>query len=140
MRSAARAGRRGPLLAAAGLLRRSPPSRAPGPRSGPLEGAWNKEVPPADAGNGGRGGKPMTSRMRYVVACLCGHGVGPEVMAQASRALARVSRLHGFQVDEIHPPFGAGAVTQSGPALPTETRQATLAAQAILVAAGNAPP
>ena len=81
----------------------------------------------------------MTSRMRYVVACLCGHGVGPEVMAQASRALARVSRLHGFQVDEIHPPFGAGAFTQSGHALPTETRQATLAAQAILVAAGNEP-
>jgi isocitrate/isopropylmalate dehydrogenase len=60
-------------------------------------------------------------------------------MAEASRALAGVSRLHGFQVDEIHPPFGAGAFTQSGHALPAETRRATLATQAILVAAGNEP-
>lgn len=81
----------------------------------------------------------MTSRTRYLVACLSGHGVGPEVMAQASRALARVSHIHGFRVDEIHPPFGAEAFTQSGHALPTETRRATLAAQAILVAAGNEP-
>lgn len=81
----------------------------------------------------------MTSRTRYLVACLSGHGVGPEVMAQASRALARVSHIHGFRVDEIHPPFGAQAFTQSGHALPTETRRATLAAQAILVAAGNEP-
>ena len=81
----------------------------------------------------------MTSRTKYVVACLSGHGVGPEVMGQASRALARVSHLHGFRVEEIHPPFGAGAFTQSGHALPLETRRATLAAQAILVAAGNSP-
>ena len=81
----------------------------------------------------------MTSKTKYVVACLSGHGVGPEVMAQASRALARVSHLHGFQVDEIHPPFGAGAFTQSGHALPPETRRATLAAHAVLVAAGNEP-
>jgi isocitrate/isopropylmalate dehydrogenase len=65
--------------------------------------------------------------------------VGPEVMGQASRALARVSHLHGFRVDEIHPPFGAGAFTQSGHALPPETRRATLAADAVLVAAGNEP-
>jgi 3-isopropylmalate dehydrogenase len=81
----------------------------------------------------------MTSRTRYVVACLSGHGVGPEVMAQASRALARVSHIHGFRVEQIHPPFGAEAFTQSGHTLPTETRRATLAAHAILVAAGNEP-
>ena len=60
-------------------------------------------------------------------------------MAQASRALERVARLHSFRVDEIHPPFGGEALTQSGRALPPETRQATLAAQAILVAAQNEP-
>ena len=81
----------------------------------------------------------MTSRTTYSVACLSGHGIGPEVMAQASRALDRVSRLHGFRVAEIHPPFGAAALTQSGHALPGETRRATLAAEAILVAAGNEP-
>ena len=81
----------------------------------------------------------MTSRTTYTVACLSGHGIGPEVMAQASRALERVSRLHGFRIDEIHPPFGGEALPQSGRALPTATRRATLGAQAILVAAGNEP-
>jgi isocitrate/isopropylmalate dehydrogenase len=60
-------------------------------------------------------------------------------MAEASRALARVSRLHGFRVEETHPLFGGEAVTQSGHALPRATRQATLAAQAILVAAVEEP-
>lgn len=81
----------------------------------------------------------MTSRATYVVACLSGHGIGPEVMAVASRAFAGVSRLHGFDVIEVHPPFGAGAFTQTGRALPAETRERTLSAQAILVAAGNEP-
>ncbi len=38
----------------------------------------------------------MTRRQTYRVACLAGHGIGPEVMAEASRALAHVSSLHGF--------------------------------------------
>jgi 3-isopropylmalate dehydrogenase len=81
----------------------------------------------------------MTGRPSYTVACLSGHGIGPEVMAEASRALARVSRLHGFRVEETHPPFGAEAITQSGHALPAATRRAILAAQAILVAAADDP-
>ena len=47
-------------------------------------------------------------------------------MAQASRALAHVTRLHGFTVRETHPPFGAEAFTQSGHALPASTQRATL--------------
>jgi 3-isopropylmalate dehydrogenase len=81
----------------------------------------------------------MTSRRSYTVACLSGHGIGPEVMAQASRALERVARLHGFRVDEIHPPFGAEGLMQSGRALPPETRRATLGAHAVLVATENDP-
>ena len=76
----------------------------------------------------------MTRRTTYSVACLSGHGIGPEVMAEASRALVRVSHLHGFHIEETHPPFGAEAVTQSGHALPAPTRMATLSADAILVA------
>ena len=49
------------------------------------------------------------SRRIYTVACLAGDGVGPELMAEASRALAEVSRLHGFEVDDIHVPFGTEA-------------------------------
>jgi 3-isopropylmalate dehydrogenase len=75
----------------------------------------------------------------YTVACLSGHGIGPEVMGEASRALARVSRLHGFLVEETHPPFGGEAFTQSGRALPAATRQATLAAHAVLVTAAGEP-
>lgn len=81
----------------------------------------------------------MTRRTTYAVACLSGHGIGPEMMAEASRALVQVSRLHGFRVDQSYPPFGAEAVTQSGHALPPATREATLAAQAVLVAAEDAP-
>jgi isocitrate/isopropylmalate dehydrogenase len=60
-------------------------------------------------------------------------------MAEASRALARVSLLHGFRIEETHPPFGAEAFMQSGHALPEATRRVTLAAEAILVAAAAEP-
>jgi 3-isopropylmalate dehydrogenase len=80
----------------------------------------------------------MTHR-NYIVTCLSGHGIGAELMAEASRAVARVSRLHGFRVEEQHRPFGAEAVTQSGHALPAATRQATLSAHAVLVAAAGEP-
>jgi isocitrate/isopropylmalate dehydrogenase len=81
----------------------------------------------------------MTTRTTYTVACLSGHGIAAEVMAEASRALARVSHLHGFNVRETHPPFGSEARTQSGHALPAATRSATLGAEAVLVAAAFDP-
>lgn len=81
----------------------------------------------------------MTRTHRYLVACLAGNGIGPEVMAEASRTLAEVSSLHGFQVDEVHPPFGGEAVTRSGHPLPAATRHATLGADAVLVAGSSQP-
>jgi len=81
----------------------------------------------------------MTGRQRYVIACLAGNGIGPEVMAEASRALAEVSVLHGFCVDEVHPPFGGEAMTQAGHPLPPATRHATLGADAVLVAGSTQP-
>jgi 3-isopropylmalate dehydrogenase len=81
----------------------------------------------------------MTERRSYSVACLSGHGIAAEVMAEASRALARVSHLHGFRVQETHPPFGSEGLTQSGHALPPATRRETLGAQAVLVASASAP-
>ncbi len=81
----------------------------------------------------------MTGRPRYVVACLAGNGIGPEVMAEASRALAEVSSLHGFCVDEVHPPFAGEAMTRDGHPLPPATRRATLSAEAILVAGSSQP-
>jgi 3-isopropylmalate dehydrogenase len=81
----------------------------------------------------------MRPRDRYVVACLAGHGIGPEVTAAASRALARLGREHGFDVDELHPPFDTEALTRSGHLLPPTTRQATGTADAVLVAGDSAP-
>jgi len=81
----------------------------------------------------------MTERTTYTIACLSGHGIAPEVMAEASRALTRVSALHGFRIRETHPPFGSEARTQSGHALPASTRSATLGAQAVLVAVAANP-
>lgn len=74
-----------------------------------------------------------------MIACLAGNGIGPEVMAEASRALAEVSSLHGFYVDEVHPPFASEAMTRAGHPLPAATRQATLGAAAVLVAGSTQP-
>jgi 3-isopropylmalate dehydrogenase len=81
----------------------------------------------------------MSRRRSYTVACLAGHGIGPEVMAQASRALAEVSRLHGFRIEERHAPFAGEALARFGHPLPSVTRAAYLRADAILVAGAAQP-
>ena len=81
----------------------------------------------------------MTGRRTYVVACLAGHGIGPEITAAASRALAGLAREHGFAIEELHPPFDTEALTRSGHLLPAATRQATSSADAVLVAGDAAP-
>ncbi len=78
-------------------------------------------------------------RKRYTVACLAGGGVGPELMAEASRALAEVSAMHGFSIEELHAPFGGEAVMRHGHALPAETRAAYRRAHAVLVAGTKEP-
>ena len=70
----------------------------------------------------------------YSVACLAGGGIGPEVMAQASRALAAAGRLHRFTVEEQHVPFGADATMRVGHPFPATSRNSVLAADAILAA------
>jgi len=70
----------------------------------------------------------------HTVACLAQHGIGPEVMAEASRAVDAASRLHGFFVDESHVPFGAVALMRFGHPFPVSSRQAVLDADAVLVA------
>src|SRR6476661_613873 len=75
------------------------------------------------------------SRRAYTVVCLARHGIGPEVMGEASRALTAVSLQHGFHVDERHVPFGADALTRFGRSFPLSSRNALLGADAVLVAA-----
>lgn len=73
------------------------------------------------------------------VACLAGDGVGPELMAAATRALTRVAELHSLQLDGIHLPFAGEGVTRSGHPLPPETRAGYRNVDAILVASPDAP-
>jgi isocitrate/isopropylmalate dehydrogenase len=70
----------------------------------------------------------------YRVICLSRHGIGPEVMAEASRALAATSRVHGFRVDESYVPYGADALTRFGRTFPLSSRSALLEADAVLMA------
>lgn len=70
----------------------------------------------------------------YKVVCLAGEGIGPELMAEASRALGAVSRLHGFEIEQEHVPFGREALIRSGHRLPTSTRAACGRADAVLTA------
>lgn len=78
-------------------------------------------------------------KKRYTVAFLSGDGIGPEVTAEASRALAVVSGMHGFQVEEVHVPFGGDAVRRFGHPLPAVTRSACAETDAMLVAATREP-
>ena len=78
-------------------------------------------------------------RRVHTVACLAGDGLGPELMAQATRTLRKVARMHGFAVEDVHAPFGSEALTRSGHPLPPATRSAVLAADAVLVAAVGEP-
>ena len=73
------------------------------------------------------------------VACLAGDGVGPELMAAATRALDRVAKLHGWALDDVHLPFAGEGVTRSGHPLPAETRAGYRSVDAILVASSAEP-
>jgi 3-isopropylmalate dehydrogenase len=73
------------------------------------------------------------------VACLAGDGVGPELMAAATRALDRVSKLHQLELDDRHLPFAGEAVTRSGHPLPAATRAGYRDVDAILVASADEP-
>jgi 3-isopropylmalate dehydrogenase len=74
---------------------------------------------------------------RYTLACLAGNGVGPELMAEASRVLAAATRPHGVTLDEVHPPFGSEAFVRVGHPLPPSTRRVYREADAVLVAGAD---
>jgi isocitrate/isopropylmalate dehydrogenase len=61
------------------------------------------------------------------------------LMAAATRALDRVSKLHQLELDDRHLPFGGEAVTRSGHPLPAATRSGYREVDAILVASPNEP-
>ncbi len=80
----------------------------------------------------------MSSRA-WRVACLAGDGVGPELMAETSRVLTEVARLHALHLDDVHLPFGGEALTRFGHPLPLSTRDGYRGADAIFVSAPDDP-
>jgi 3-isopropylmalate dehydrogenase len=75
----------------------------------------------------------------WTVACLAGDGTGPELMAETSRVLSAVARLHALRLDDLHLPFGGEAMTRFGHPLPPSTRGAYREADAILVSSPDDP-
>ncbi|HEY5295700.1 MAG TPA: isocitrate/isopropylmalate family dehydrogenase [Gaiellaceae bacterium] len=73
------------------------------------------------------------------VACLAGDGVGPELMASATRALGHVAHLHALELDEVYLPYAGEAVTRSGHPLPAATRERYRNVDAILVSSSDEP-
>jgi 3-isopropylmalate dehydrogenase len=76
---------------------------------------------------------------KFTIAVLPGDGIGPEVTAEAVRALSAVADLFGFQLDLLEYPIGAAAVARSGEALPSSTRASVLEADAVLLGAVGDP-
>lgn len=78
-------------------------------------------------------------KKRYTVACLSEDGIGPEVMAEASRTLARVSHLHGFAIEGQHGSVRRRRRPPLRPSLPASTRVACRKADAVFVATTTEP-
>ncbi len=75
--------------------------------------------------------------IRFV--CLPGDGIGPEVIAEAERVLERVADRFGHLVRADRRPFAGTAWDRCGEAFPAATREACLAAPAILLGAVGDP-
>jgi 3-isopropylmalate dehydrogenase len=69
------------------------------------------------------------------IVCLAGDGIGPEVMAEAIRALRAVPL--DLEFDER--PFGGSGIREHGDPLPADTLAACRAADAVLLAAVGSP-
>jgi 3-isopropylmalate dehydrogenase len=77
--------------------------------------------------------------MRARVAVLGGDGIGPEVIAEAVRVLARIATLHGHEFALEHLPFGGVAIDEFGDGLPPATLEGCLAADGVLLGAIGGP-
>ncbi len=73
------------------------------------------------------------------IAVLPGDGIGPEVTAQACHVLHAAADRFGFEVALHQYPIGSGAVKHHGLPLPAVTRDAVVAADAVLLGAVGDP-
>src|SRR5262252_6656880 len=77
--------------------------------------------------------------MRAAITVLPGDGIGPEVVAQATRVLAAVGERWGHVFTLREALIGGAAIDQTGTALPPETLEISRAADAVLLGAVGGP-
>src|SRR5437879_12871949 len=75
----------------------------------------------------------------YTIAVLPGDGIGPEVIAQAERALEAAGERFGIEFTLRRFPLGAAGVAAAGGPFPEETRAAGGRAGGVLVGAVGGP-
>jgi 3-isopropylmalate dehydrogenase len=76
---------------------------------------------------------------RFSLAVLPGDGIGPEVIAEALKALRAAADLFGYRVETAEYAVGAAGVAESGDALPERTHSAVAEADAVLLGAVGHP-
>jgi 3-isopropylmalate dehydrogenase len=77
--------------------------------------------------------------MTKKIAVLPGDGIGPEVVAEAVKVLARLQRDFGLNIELETAPVGGSAYDQSGTPLPEATLKLAQAADAVLLGAVGGP-
>jgi 3-isopropylmalate dehydrogenase len=81
----------------------------------------------------------MSASRSYHIVILPGDGIGPEVIQEAIEVLKAVAQASGFQVSFEERPVGGAALDQTGDPFPPTTREACLAADAVLLGAVGGP-
>jgi 3-isopropylmalate dehydrogenase len=76
---------------------------------------------------------------RHTIAVLPGDGIGPEVTAEAVRALRAVGEVLGHEFETPTYPIGATAFKEYGEPFPAETRAAVIEADAVFLGAVGDP-
>ena len=77
--------------------------------------------------------------MKAHIAVLGGDGIGPEVIVEGLRCLRAVAKSFGHEIGLTELPFGGAAIDSHGDPLPSETLQACLKADAVLLGAIGGP-
>ena len=77
--------------------------------------------------------------MKKNIAVIAGDGIGPEIMAEALKALNCVQELYGHQFDIVPVCAGGCAIDQYGTSLPKESLQKCLDSDSVLLGAVGGP-
>lgn len=86
-----------------------------------------------------RGLLPTRMAKAFNIAVLPGDGIGPEVMVEALKVLAKISSASGVQFEFTHQLVGGAAIDAKGRALPADTLAACEASDAILFGSVGGP-